>query len=72
MLVTQGANGMYGFINGKIYYQDAIEIKNIINTSGAGDAASGAFISEIIADSPDEQILNKAALAAFNALSKNS
>jgi sugar/nucleoside kinase (ribokinase family) len=72
MLITQGSNGMYGFINGKMHYQKAIEINNIISTSGAGDAAAGAFVAGIILNNSGEQILSKAALAAFNILNKNS
>ena len=48
VIVTDSQNGSYGYHNNKFYYQPANKIKQIIDTTGAGDAYTSGFIGEYI------------------------
>lgn len=43
IVVTLGAEGSYAFLNGKIYFQEALPIDKVIDTTGCGDAYQAAF-----------------------------
>lgn len=46
LIVTLGADGSYAFHNGKSFYQAAVEIPKVIDTTGCGDAYQAAFTIE--------------------------
>ena len=46
VVITIGKRGAYAFDGGKIYYQGPIPAK-VINTTGAGDAFSAAFVASL-------------------------
>jgi fructoselysine 6-kinase len=43
IVVTLGAKGSYAFYNDEIFYQPAIEVDKVIDTTGCGDAYQAAF-----------------------------
>jgi ribokinase len=45
VIVTDSAKGSYGYENDEVYFQPAIEPARIVDTTGAGDGYSGAFIA---------------------------
>lgn len=48
LILTDGEKGSYGYYQGKIYYQEAIRPRKIIDTTGAGDAYTAGFITQYI------------------------
>jgi sugar/nucleoside kinase (ribokinase family) len=43
IVVTMGAHGSYAFCNGEAYYQPALKVNKVIDTTGCGDAYQAAF-----------------------------
>lgn len=68
ILLTQGAKGMVGFFDGEIVFQKAVNLPQIVNTTGAGDTAAGAFISGIISKNNPKSIMENAAAKAYKYL----
>jgi len=48
VIVTDGANGSFGYQNGHVHYQKAIKPHKIVDTTGAGDGYTGAFVAKYI------------------------
>lgn len=48
IVVTDGERGSYGYTEGAIYFQKAIPPKKIVDTTGAGDGYTGAFIADYV------------------------
>ncbi|MGV9767441.1 carbohydrate kinase family protein [Micromonospora tulbaghiae] len=69
-LVTMGADGMGVAWNGRRERVAAVPLldEEIVNTSGAGDAAAGIFAFGIASGNPPPETLRQAALAATSAL----
>lgn len=45
VVVTDGKNGSYAYISGKVIHEDAVPVTKVIDTTGAGDAFSAGFIA---------------------------
>lgn len=48
LIVTDAERGSHGYYHGQYYFQEAVEIKNIIDTTGCGDAYTAGFIAQFI------------------------
>lgn len=48
VVVTEGAKGSFCYYNNKVYYQPAIKVEKIVDTTGCGDGYTAGFISEYI------------------------
>jgi len=48
LIVTDAEKGSYGYYQDKIYYQEAIKPKKIVDTTGCGDAYTAGFIAQYI------------------------
>lgn len=48
IIITDGEKGSYGYHNNAIYFQKAIPPKSIIDTTGAGDGYTAAFIADYV------------------------
>lgn len=72
MLLTHGKHGMTGMFGGNLLHQEAIELSRIVDTTGAGDTAAGAFISGIISNMKPEETMRNAAIKAFEYLSQKT
>ncbi len=48
VIITHGEKGSYGYSGNAIYYQKAIPPKKIVDTTGAGDGYTGAFIADYV------------------------
>lgn len=70
VLVTEGEKGSYVYQNDNIFHQKAIKPSRIIDTTGAGDAFTGAFLAEFIKSSKISRALEKGSLYASKILSK--
>lgn len=69
-LTTFGADGLIFGWDNSFFHQQAAQIdqKDIVNTSGAGDTATGAFISGVIGNAPHEDSMRRAACLATKVL----
>ncbi|MCX7996816.1 MAG: carbohydrate kinase family protein [Patescibacteria group bacterium] len=45
LILTDGKNGSYGYYDGKVHHQKAIEPKEVVDATGAGDAFTAGFIA---------------------------
>ncbi len=70
VVITEGAKGSYGYNQGKIYYQEAIKVDKIADTTGAGDGYSAGFVSEYFKSRNLERAMEKAAKYASKILAK--
>ncbi|MEU3454693.1 carbohydrate kinase family protein [Micromonospora sp. NPDC006766] len=69
-LVTMGAGGMAATWEGHQTRVSAIPVRRrqIVNTSGAGDAAAGMFAAGIVSGDAPEETLRRAAVSAMHTL----
>lgn len=70
LLITDGANGSHLYLNNKIIHQQATKPKKIIDTTGAGDAFTAAFLSSYLKDEDWQSCLSKASHYATKILEK--
>jgi len=48
LIVTDAEKGSYGYFQGKKYFQEAVRPKQIVDTTGCGDAYTAGFIDQYI------------------------
>ncbi len=65
---TLGAKGSVAFIKNKRYFQEAIEVEKIIDSTGCGDAFQAAFSLEWVKTKDVEKSLKAGAIAASKVL----
>lgn len=70
LLITDSEKGSYGYQNGEIYYQEAIKPKEIIDTTGAGDAYTSGFIAAYFNNEPIENAMKQGSEYAKEIVSK--
>lgn len=44
IVISDGAKGAYAYSSTDVYYKEAVSVKNIVDTTGAGDAFTAAFL----------------------------
>jgi sugar/nucleoside kinase (ribokinase family) len=70
VVVTEGSKGSYAYLNGKVYHQAAIKPAQIVDTTGAGDGYTAAFIAEYFKSKDIKKSMEKGAIYAAKILSK--
>jgi len=70
LVITDGKKGSYAYHKSKLYYQEAILPKKVLDTTGAGDAYTAAFIAEYIRSKSIEEAMKKGAHYAVDILSR--
>lgn len=50
IIITDGENGSYCYCNNNVYYQKAVIVNSIVDTTGVGDAYTAAFIASFLHD----------------------
>lgn len=70
VIVTEGSRGSYAYQNSLILHQPALPVKRIVDTTGAGDSYTGAFIAEYLISRKLSHALEKGALYATHILGK--
>jgi fructoselysine 6-kinase len=65
---TLGAEGSVALFKNKRYYQKAIEVDKIIDTTGCGDAFQAAFSIEWLKTKDIEKSLKEGSIAASKVL----
>lgn len=68
IVATLGSEGSVAFFNNTRYFQKAIEVDEIIDTTGCGDAFQAAFIIEWCQSKDLKNAMNKGTLAASSVL----
>lgn len=68
IIATMGANGSVAFYKNKKYYQEAYKVKEILDTTGCGDAFLAAFIVEWAKTQDIKSALMKGAKTASKVL----
>jgi fructoselysine 6-kinase len=64
IVVTLGAKGSYAFDQGKTYFQPALPVPKVLDTTGCGDAYQAAFALSYYLDNNIEKAMYKGAQAA--------
>ena len=68
ILITLGAEGSVALWQGEAYFQPAIPVSDVVDTTGCGDAFQGAFIVSWFQDSDIDKALQAGAEAAAHTL----
>lgn len=68
ILITLGAEGCAALWHGEAYYQPALPVANVVDTTGCGDAFQGAFIVSWFQDFDIGKALHAGAEAAAHTL----
>jgi sugar/nucleoside kinase (ribokinase family) len=70
VIITEGERGSFGYYRGKVFYQRALKLAQIVDTTGAGDAYTAGFISEFLKSYDIEKSMKKGAIYASHILAK--
>ena len=70
LVLTDGANGSYGYRGGEVFYQEAIKPRVIVDTTGAGDGYTCGFIAEYLKNEDMEKSMLSGANYAAHILGK--
>lgn len=70
VVVTEGEKGSYSYFGNKMYHQPAEQIDKIVDTTGAGDGYTGAFIAEYFKSENIERSMNKGSVYASKILQR--
>lgn len=69
-IITDAERGSYGYFKGKIFFQEAIRPKKIIDTTGCGDGYTAGFIAEYLKSKDIKESMEQGAKYASVILSK--
>jgi len=70
LVITDGKKGSYAYHDSKVYHQKAIGTRKVLDTTGAGDAYTAAFIAEYLRSKDIKKAMNKGANYAVSILTK--
>jgi len=70
VVITDGKKGSYAYHDSKIYFQEAVSADKILDSTGAGDAYTAAFIAEFIRSEDIKKAMSKGAHYAVKILQK--
>ena len=68
IVATLGAKGSIAYYKNKTYYQKAIEVEKIVDTTGCGDSFQAAFSIEWLKTKDVNQALKAGSIAASKTL----
>ena len=67
-MVTLGAMGSYAFHESEIYFQQAMSVPKVVDTTGCGDAYQAAFALTFYRTGNIQKSMNAGAIAASQIL----
>lgn len=70
VVVTDASKGSYGYHKGKVYFQEAVKPRKIVDATGAGDAYTAGFIAQFIKSGNIESSMLQGAKYAAEKLSR--
>lgn len=70
VVITEGEKGSYAYLGNNLYRQPAERITKIVDTTGAGDGYTGAFIAEYLKSGNVEKSMDKASVFASKILQR--
>jgi ribokinase len=68
MVVKQGSRGAAAFVSGQDWFQPAVQVRDVVDNTGAGDAFNAGFIHTIMAGRPVPECLKYAVELAAQSL----
>ncbi|WP_035719444.1 carbohydrate kinase family protein [Francisella sp. W12-1067] len=68
IVVTDGANGVYAATKDKFYHSESLNVSNVVNTLGAGDAFSSTFCANIYKGLAIEEAIKYALINACHVI----
>lgn len=70
VIITDGEKGSYGYRDGEVIFQEAVPVRKVVDTTGAGDAYTSAFIAVYLLSQDLEKAMNRGAHYAVRILGK--
>ncbi|MCA9372278.1 carbohydrate kinase family protein [Candidatus Woesebacteria bacterium] len=70
LIITDGKKGSYGYKNGKVLYQEAVPVADVVDTTGAGDGYTAGFIASYLQDGYIKKAMKAGATYATEILKK--
>lgn len=70
VIITEGKKGSFGYSDGKIYHQKALELEKITDATGAGDAYTAGFIVQFQKTNKIEKAMERGSHYAAKILAK--
>ena len=70
IVITDGGRGSYGYLQDKVLFQAPVPVDRVLDTTGAGDAYTGALIAEYLKSKDLRKAMEKGALHASTIISK--
>jgi len=70
VIVTRGAKGSFAYFNNEVIFQEAINIREITDTTGGGDGFTSGFIAGYIKEGNISHAMKSGALYASKILQK--
>ncbi|OGK18390.1 hypothetical protein A3G67_03820 [Candidatus Roizmanbacteria bacterium RIFCSPLOWO2_12_FULL_40_12] len=70
IVITDGGRGSYGYIQESVLFQPAIPVDRVIDTTGAGDAYTGALLAEYLKSKDLKKAMEKGSQHASVIISK--
>ncbi len=70
VVITEGEKGSYAYIDDSVLHAPAVQIKEIVDSTGAGDAYTGSFIAHFAKTGDIEEAMKRASHYAAKILGK--
>ncbi|QQG43882.1 MAG: carbohydrate kinase family protein [Candidatus Roizmanbacteria bacterium] len=70
LVVTDGKNGSFAYQSNKVFFQKAIDVPKIVDTTGSGDAYTAGFIAEFFKSRNITSAMENGAIYAAKILQK--
>lgn len=70
LVITDGKNGSYAYFENKVYHQKALEAKNVVDTTGAGDGFTAGFLASYLTGGSIKDSLKSGSEYAVEIISK--
>ena len=70
LVITDGKKGSYAYFQGKHYHVPAVSVEKVIDTTGAGDAYTAAFIASYLAHEDVQKAMQAGSSYAVKILGK--
>ena len=70
IVITDAGQGSYGYQQDSVLFQPAVMVDRVLDTTGAGDAYTGAFIAEYLKSKDLKKAMEKGAMYASTIISK--
>ncbi len=70
LVITDGERGSYAYFEGKVFYQPALKVDKVVDTTGAGDAYTAGFIASFLKEKDIKKAMQSGSRYAAKILEK--